>query len=225
MSFILGSNVILYGFEDGVWKPFVCGRDCSYSLDTEEIEISQPGTGAYYTFKPVKHTAVFNLSGLVVLDEEGTLSLPNIRAYQMGRLPILLRYEREDENANVYTEEATGYIISSTDSGPFQDLASFDVTIKATGIVVLSFVKTNTGGGTMTRFEYTGIAGETSFSSASLIGKDKLVVTKDGIALSRIIFTGTPLNKEVKYTSITGTFEFPMSIEPGEEVVINYQSI
>jgi len=225
MSFVLGKNVVLYGYNDGQWQPLVCGRDCSYTLETEEIEISQLGTGSFYAFKPVKHTATFTLDGLIVLDQSNTLSLADLRAFQMGKVPILLRYERVDENDNVYTEEATGYIISSGDNAPHNDIATFNLTIKASGVVAISFIHTNTEAGKMTRFEYTGIGGEVSFSNSVLIGKDIQVVTKDGIAFSRIITTGTPLNKEVKYTSSTGTIEFAMTVETGEEIVINYQSL
>lgn len=225
MSFVNGKNVVLYAYNDGEWKAIVCGRDCSYTLETDEIEISQLGTGSYYAFKPVKHTATFTFDGLIALDLSNTLSLADLRAYQMAKLPILMRYERVDDLDNVYTEEAIGYIISSSDNGSHNDISTFNLTIKASGVVTISFIHTNTQAGKMTRFEYTGIGGETSFSNASLIAKDIQVVTKDGVAFSRIITTGTPVSKEVKYISSTGTIEFAMTVEPGEEIVINYQSL
>jgi len=71
-------------------------------------------------------------------------------------------------------------------------------------------------------WDYTGVGGETTFTLPELAEKYILMVSKDGIIYSPIIFTGTPVGKQVKYTAASGTFEFNIPIEFGENVHIIY---
>ena len=74
--------------------------------------------------------------------------------------------------------------------------------------------------------DYSPVQDATSFAVASLIGKDILEVVKDGIGFCKIITSGTPVSKEVKYTSSTGTFEFAIPFDSGEESpYVLYQDI
>ena len=73
------------------------------------------------------------------------------------------------------------------------------------------------------RFEYTGIGGEFFFTDSSLVGKNIAGVSRDGVNASQILSNGTPVNKEVLYTTATGRFDFAIAIEPGEEIIILYQ--
>jgi len=92
------------------------------------------------------------------------------------------------------------------------------------------FCEGSTGGSTglttqgqIFRLEYTGVGGEVGFTDSNLIGKVILDVSKDGISCSQIITSGTPVNKEAKYTTATGAIEFAMAIEPDEEIFVLYQ--
>ncbi len=72
-------------------------------------------------------------------------------------------------------------------------------------------------------FDYTGIGGELSFSSSQLVGKQVYGVSRDGVIASKILSSGTPVNKEALYETATGTIEFGIALEPGEQVKILYQ--
>jgi hypothetical protein len=75
------------------------------------------------------------------------------------------------------------------------------------------------------RFQYTGVGGELIISqpkdldgnTISLTGKKVLSFEKDGIAFSKQIATGTPVDKQFKYTQSTGLIEVGIPFEAGEE--------
>jgi len=92
------------------------------------------------------------------------------------------------------------------------------------------FCEGSTGGSTglttqgqIFRLEYTGIGGEAGFTDTNLIDKVILDVTNDGISCSKLITTGSPVDKQVKYDSATGAISFWIDLEPGVEVVVLYQ--
>ncbi len=72
-------------------------------------------------------------------------------------------------------------------------------------------------------YDYTATGGELSFSSVLLEGKQVYGISRDGISASKILSSGTPVNKEAKYETATGTMSFGIALEPGEQVKIMYQ--
>jgi hypothetical protein len=77
--------------------------------------------------------------------------------------------------------------------------------------------------GQVFRLEYSAIGGEAGFTDTNLINKKILEVSKDGISFSELIFSGSPIDKEVLYQSITGAVTFGILLEADEEVVVLYQ--
>jgi hypothetical protein len=134
-----------------------------------------------------------------------------------------MRFERVGQSGNVYTSEGKFYITSSDDTGSYADVSTFSINLQGTGALIEVFTPTPTAPTTMQRLEYTGIGGEYSFTDTILIGKTILAAHKDGIGNSKLILTGTPLNKEVKFDSATGLVEWGIPFEPNEEAYILYQ--
>lgn len=229
MSVVLGNDVNLYIYDGGMWKIFACGRECEFSLSTEMLETSQPGTGSFATFLPSKHSAEASVNGVVVLYKNNTLSLSDLRAYQIAKTALLMRFVRQDTTGlHYYQDECMCYIKQSTDTGTYQDVATFSITLQPTGTITQIYTPTPTTFNKMKRLEYTGIGGEYSFTDAALVNKDVQIVTRDGIAYSKLITAGTPIDKEVKYVAAAGSIEFSSSLPPlaaGEEVVVSYQDL
>lgn len=75
------------------------------------------------------------------------------------------------------------------------------------------------------RLEYTGVGGEDSFTDALLVGKTAIAIFRDGIEQSKLLLTGTPINKEVLFDATTGTLTFDAGnpLATGEEVAVLYQ--
>jgi hypothetical protein len=72
-------------------------------------------------------------------------------------------------------------------------------------------------------FDYTATGGETDITDASLIGRQIVQVSRDGVSASQILSSGSPVNKEVLYETSTGTVSFWIALEPGEQVKVLYQ--
>jgi predicted secreted protein len=225
MSLIKGENVILYMFHDGIWKPVICGRDCSLTTNAEDIETSITGSGAWRTYEYVGLTWECTFDGVMFLDGVNELSGADIRAMQYSRQKVLIRYERTDMDSNVYTEEGYALITSVSDSGNFDDVVTFTVDLKGTGPLTIVYTPTPTSNGRVFRYEYTAPGGSDSFTDSDLINKDILDVVVDGIGRSQIITSGTPVGQEAKYYSGSGQIELPFTLDSDMEVYVLYQDI
>ncbi len=226
MALIKGQNAIFYVYDDGQWKPIICARSGTFNTTAETIETSISGTGVWRTFEYTALTWTASFEGLIFLDGTNELTASDIRAFQFSREKILLRYQRTDTAGNVYTDEGYGLITGVSDSGDFQSALSFTIEFRGTGPLVIVYTPTPIDPtAKVKRLEYTGTAGETFFTSASLIGRDLLDVVVDGIGRSKIITAGTPVGQEAKYTSGTGRIDLPIQLDSGVEVYVLYQDI
>jgi len=226
MALIKGQNAIFYVYDDGQWKPIICARSGTFNTTAETIETSISGTGVWRTFEYTALTWTASFEGLIFLDGTNELTASDIRAFQFSREKILLRYQRTDTAGNVYTDEGYGLITGVSDSGDFQSALSFTIEFRGTGPLVIVYTPTPIDPtAKVKRLEYTGTAGETFFTSASLIGRDLLDVVVDGIGRSKIITAGTPVGQEAKYTSGTGRIDLPVPLVSGVEVYVLYQDI
>lgn len=226
MSLVRGDNVILYIFDGGLWKPVVCGRSCSLNTTADSIETSISGSGNWRTFEYSALSWTATCEGLIFLQKVNTIALPDLRAYQYGLLKILMRYQRTDENGNVYLEEGMGIITNISDTGETASAATFSLEIKGTGEITTVFSPTPINPtAKVKRIEFTATGGETGLSNTALQGKDIIEVVLDGISRSKIITAGTPTDQEAKYISGTGTIMFPMTLDADMEVYVLYQDI
>jgi predicted secreted protein len=226
MGLVKGDNVILFIYDGGMWKPVVCGTSCSFQTDAEDIETSITGSGAWRTYEYVALTWTCSFDGVILLDGLNELSLQDLRSYQYSRQKVLIRYQREDDSANVYTDEGYALITSISDTGDLDSMATFSVSLKGTGPLTSVLAPTPVDPtAKVKRFEYTGIAGETSFTDGDLISKDILDVVVDGVGRSQIITSGTPVDQEAKYYSGLGKIEVPIPLDNGIEVYVLYQDL
>ena len=232
---IRGEDVVLaeYNAEVDAYVVWGCARTCSLNVDTQFIETTVTGHGAFAEFLPTKHSFSGQLQGLIKLNTTNLISLPTIRESQLAKTKLLMRFIRTGTGgANQYTTEGYFYIKNTSDEGTIDGMASFTVDIQGTGELTETFEPTEILGN-MHRYEYTGTGGETGFTAASLIGKTILAVHKDGLGNSKMIVTGSPVDKQVRLTGsfvtdkevliTTGVFTFAVPFEAGEEAYVLYR--
>jgi len=224
MSKVTGSNVMGYVFLDGIYKPVVCATSLSMSFDTELLKTSRVGNNGYATFIGAEHSISATLSGIVTLQQVNSVAFPDLRALQKARTEILFRYQRTDADANVYADEWMALIKNTSDEASTDGMNTFTATLQGTGGITVIFTPTpiNTGGKVID-FNYIATGGETFFSDPELIGRDIVGAFKS--QNYRVILSGTPVNQETKYTSASGRFDWPIALDPGEHVLIQYQEI
>ena len=222
MELVLGKNIVVYTWVNGAWKMFACARTASFSLATTMLETTTIGSGSFASFLPQKHSFTGSIDGLINLDNTN-LRLSDFRNLQLNKQPLLMRFERTGNDSSTYTTEGTFYITSSSDTGSYADIATFAIELQGSGALVEIFTPTPITPNAVTRLEYTGTGGEYSFTDSALIGKDVVAVHKDGIGNSKLILSGTPINKEAKFDSTTGTITFGIPFEESEEAYVLYQ--
>lgn len=222
---VAGQDFVIYIFDGGVWKLYVCATSGELNVSTDMIETSIAGNGLWASFIPSKNSFTLTLSGVVSLNVVEALTLPELRQIQVAQKPLLTRFQRTDVSGNVYTDEFTFFITNSTDSGSFDGVNIFNISGQGTGPITQIFTPTvpvPIGAGLVYRYDYTATANETGFTDSGLIGKTILEVNTDGVG-NQVIFSGTPVGSEVKYISSTGQFIWAIPMEPGEGIYILYQ--
>lgn len=233
MSLVRGDNCIFYIFDAGLWKPYVCARSGNFSVDSDMIDTTVTGSGGWGTSRPGRKTFSAQFDGLISLNNPSALTLPELQAIQFSDTKLLCRFTETSEDHNIYTKEAYFYITNTTDTGAFDGVATFQVSMKGTGSITQVFIlPPPIIQGKVYRYPTAGssaptTAGQTSITVAGLGNKDMLQVTKDGLGNNNIITSGTPVNKEVLYeTSGTdGIFTWAIPFEDGENWYCLYQNL
>ena len=225
MELVRGEDVEVLFFDGGVWKNYACARACTLTVNTSMIETTTTGAGAYSTFVPEKHSFSGTIDGLVNLDNGDGLSLADLRARQLAMQLMQMRFYRTGTDGGVYYDDVFFYITSSSDSGEFATMNTFNISFTGTGQLVQHFTNAPIIHEKVKRYDFTFTGGELTKVIPLLIGKDILDVNRDGISNAEIILTGSPVDKQVLYTSVSGTFEWYIEGNTGEKVFILYQDL
>lgn len=229
MSLVRGENFVFWALDAGQYKTFACARSGNMSIDTDVIETTGPGTGNFRTFEATVHSFSVSLDGVVSLNESGMLTLPDLQALQLAKTKIYCRYMHTSEDSDVYRKEFWAIITNSTDTGSFDGIATFSISLKGTGAITQIFTPPSPTTGQMYRYPAMGNTAPPTTGaytwSTGLTDKTIINVVKDGRGSSNIILTGTPVGNEVLYDSITGDFTWAVPFEDGETPpYIEYQN-
>jgi len=135
---VQGKNVIVSIDVAGTPTPYVCARSASISISTDFIETSVSGTGLFATFLPTKHSFTISMDGVVSLAVSGSLTLADLQALQLAQTPLTVQYQATDDAGNTYTKSCTAFISNSTDTGSFDDMNTFSLEMRGTGVITLA---------------------------------------------------------------------------------------
>lgn len=135
---VFGDEVIIWIY-DGTWKLYACATSASLNVTTEVIETSVSGNGLWASFAPTKHTFTGTIEGLVSLNNSGVLGLPELRAAQFAQTIFLMQIQRTDKLGNVYTEDGYFFITNSSDTGRFDGVDTFSISLQGTGVLTQAY--------------------------------------------------------------------------------------
>lgn len=225
MALVKGKDCSFLVYDNGGWRLLACGREFSLTTSVSALETSTTGSGFFATFEHEKATWTANVSGVCNLNKPAQLTIADVRQKQLSFTKILVNFEREDTDGNVYTDSGLAIITGVSDVENINDIATFTMDLQGTGVLTQIFTPTPLALSAVRRFEYTAIGNETNITDTDLEGKEILTFEKDGIGFSKIKTSGTPASKEVVYISGTGSFTWLIPCEPGEEIYILYQDI
>ncbi len=230
---VKGEDYTIYIFDGGLWKRYACGRSGNLSVETSTIETTVTGSGDYRTFLPEVHSFTGSIDGIISLAQAGWMTLPELRALELQKTKLLMRFTRININGDVYTDEAYFYITNTTDTGSFDGIATFSIALQGTGAITQIFTPPPPNLGEVYRYPAMGstapVAPGTTFIIVPGLGnKNILEVVRDGRGNNDIITSGTPVGQEAKYTTsgADGRFDWPPGIPfDGESWYVLYQNI
>ena len=226
MALVKGENVIVTIYNGGEWQTYACGKSASISIDTDLIETSTTGTGINRTYLPTANTFSGTIDGLVNLDTPGMVTLPSLIALQLSQQLLNTRFTFIDEAENVFIFNANFYITNTSVSGAFSDAASFNIQMKGTGVPSTSSTPVTPIITQVKRYDFTTSQDQTTVTVPAISGKYILEFVTDGIGNAEIL-TGseTPIDKEVVYDILTGSFTWAIPAEAGIKIYILYQDL
>ena len=230
MSIVRGDNFVFFIFTAGIWQPYACARSGNMNIETELIETTGTGTGDYKTFEPAVHSFTVGIDGVISLNEASMVTLADLQALQLAKTKIYFRLTQTSVAGDIYTKEFYGYITNSTDTGSFDGIATFSVSIRGTGAINQIFTPPSPTTGTVIRYPAMGDTAPATPGAytwaTGLTGKQILSIVKDGRGQSDIILSGTPVGNEALYDSATGDITFAIPFEDGETPpYVEYQNI
>ncbi len=220
MSLVSGDNFIFYIYTGGTWKPYVCARSGSMTINTDTIETTVTGSGNYKTFEATVHSFTASIDGVISLNVTDSLSIADLQALQLAKTKLLCRFIQTSQAGDIYTKQAYFFINSSTDTGSFDGVATFNLSLIGTGGITTIFTPPSQTTAEVYRYP---AAGDTAPATpgaytwaTGLTGKTILSIVKDGRGQSDIILTGTPVGNEALYDSTTGDITFAIPFEDVE---------
>jgi hypothetical protein len=220
MSLVSGDNFVFYIYNGGTWKPYVCARSGSMAINTETIETTVTGSGNYKTYEPTVHSFTANIDGVISLNVVDSLSIADLQALQLAKTKILCRFIQTSQAGDTYIKEAYFFITNSTDTGSFDGVATFNLSLIGTGSITTIFTPPTPTTAEVIRYP---AAGDTAPATpgaytwaTGLTGKTILSIVKDGRGQSDIILSGTPVGNEALYDTATGDITFAIPFEDVE---------
>lgn len=135
---VLGKNVVVFIQVGSDWVLYACATSATLNVVTDMIETSVSGNGRFKSFLPTANSFTGTLEGVTSFETDGKLSLQDLRERQLSQELLMMKYQRSDLAGNLYTDQASFYITSSSDVGSFNDMNNFTVEMQGTGILSLS---------------------------------------------------------------------------------------
>lgn len=135
---VLGKNVVVFIKVGSDWVLYACATSATLNVVTDIIETSVSGNGRFKSFLPTANSFTGTLEGVTSFETDGKLSLQDLRQRQLAQELLMMKFQRSDELGNLYTDQASFYITSSSDVGSFNDMNTFTVELQGTGILSLT---------------------------------------------------------------------------------------
>jgi predicted secreted protein len=219
---VIGKNIMLYKYdaETETDIPFACSTNCSFNVTVDQKEVTSQSSAWYREYR--NDIASWNITcdGLVTLDNYGYLFLLEL---QQSRESIIVKFVIDNGVDGLVIISGTCNMTSLTINGPYKDIATYSVSLQGSGAYGTSGTSiTPSGtvivGGSVYSKGYTAIGGETTITWSDMLGKTCLYVSRGGVDVQAIITSGTPVDEEVKWNSVTGVLTFSRVLEAGEFV-------
>lgn len=224
---VIGKNIMLYKRDtvNNTDIPFACSTNATFSVNVDQKEVTSQTSAWYREFKNDIASWSVTCDGLVTLDNYGYLFLLE---QQQNRETILVKFVIDNGVDGLVIISGNCNLTSLNINAPYKDIGTYSVTLQGTGAYGTSGTSISPSGvvivgGTVYSKGFTASGGELTITWTDMIGKTCLYVSRGGIDVQTILTTGTPIDEEVKWNSVTGVLTFSRVLESGEYVRALFQ--
>jgi hypothetical protein len=222
-DWIHGKNVILSAYDTTDYFPFLCATNCSISVSSEIVPKSTITSGSYRENYARIQEWGLTLEGVSTIDGPNSVFRTIMEAVRRTGLNIEMLFT-DDAGAE---KALRGHVLieDTTINGDVNAFSDYSVSFIGNGPLEIDTDPLSTIYGSVKTYDFTAAGGETSFSNALLIGHDDadvLLGFREGYE-QEIIFSGTPGNRQLLYTEVSGTISWTGAAVAGEKFSILYQ--
>jgi predicted secreted protein len=224
---VIGKNIMLYKYdaETETDIPFACSTNATFTVSVDQKEVTSQSSAWYREYRNDIANWQVTCDGLVTLDNYGYLFLLE---QQQNRETIVIKFVIDNGVDGLVIISGNVNLTSLSINGPYKDIATYSVTLQGSGPYGTSGTSiTPSGtvivGGSVYSKGYTATGGETTITWSDMVGKTCLYVSRGGIDVQNIVVSGTPIDEEVKWDSITGILTFSRALGSGEYVRALFQ--
>jgi predicted secreted protein len=226
---IIGNNVMLYKHDDDldIDIPFACMRNCDLSIEIDE-KITTSQTSAYWEkSKPNIGRWTIEGDGLVILNDQ--YNYLSLLGAVKNRDVFSIRFVIDNGSALGLTIfSGNVWINSLTISSPYEDLATYAVSLKGVEEYTLSGTSVTPGGviiisGSPIQVKQSNAnEGQTTFTFSGVSGLD-LVYASRGASVIAPIGAAGDYNSGITWDSSTGTATIYIPATEGESLIFLIQ--
>lgn len=219
-----GKNLMLYWHRTDVSPavdvPIACSTNCTFTVNVDQREVTSITSAWFREYKNDLATWDITADGLIILSGFSYLFFMQ---KQLDRSPIEINFVIDNGADGLVIINGITNIANFSFNGPVRDAATYSISLKGTGRYGITGTSIDPAGiiirgGYVYNKEYTASGGETTITWADMIGKTCVYVSRGGIDVQAIITTGTPIDEQVKWNTLTGVLTFSRPLESGEFV-------
>lgn len=219
-----GKNLMLYWHRTDVFPavdvPIACSTNCSFTVNVEQKEVTSYSSAWFRQYKNDVASWEITADGLIILSGFSYLFFMQ---KQLDRSPIEINLVIDNGVDGLVIINGIANIANFNFNGPVRDAGTYNITLQGSGPYGITGTSITPAGiiirgGYVYNKEYTAAGGETTITWVDMIGKDCVYVSRGGIDVQGIITTGTPIEEQVKWNSVTGVLTFARALESTEFV-------
>ncbi len=215
----------------GTYYPVFCGKSMEFVQNQETIEVTSINSAVSREYEAGMTTGSLSINGVTVLDNTGSrIAITYLMTESIRRTAQTMRIVLTDDDGGVLQIAFSALITSNRLSRQFGTYSISNSDFIVTGDITVSALIPPPGGSCIEIPLYlTCVAGDTFVSDSALEAVGVTILQVDRSGLQHDETTGTPGNREFKFTGGAGngkvSFDPTNPFNSGETVYVLYKIV
>lgn len=228
---VKSNNVIIQMLISGTYYPVFCGKSMEFVQNQETIEVTSINSAVSREYEAGMTTGSLSINGVTILDNTGSrVAITYLMTEAIRRTPQTMRIVLTDDDGGMLQIAFSALITSNRLSRQFGTYSLSNSDFVVTGDITISALVPPPGGSCIEIPLYLATTpGATSVSDSALEATGVVILQVDREGLQHDETTGTPGNREFKFTGGAGAgtvaFDPTNPFNSGETVYVLYKII